>query len=199
MGCCESNTTYQTDPVDKYCGPWQPTKTCSQDFRHKCWMNVCNDKDSCPRKSLILDPTNTPFLQRAYEGKAEETLHQVVLKKGDVVRVTLINEDTHSSHPIHLHGHNFAILGVGVGTIDYSSLNLTNPLYHDSFQIMTDPHQNNWAVIQFEAKNAGSWFFHCHIDWHLGAGFATVFTTDPHLIPPPPQQLPTSCTCDFPL
>ncbi|KAI6010420.1 laccase [Pisolithus microcarpus] len=35
-------------------------------------------------------------------------------------------------------------------------------------------------VIRFVTDNAGPWFLHCHIDWHLEAGFAVVMAEDPH-------------------
>ena len=34
-----------------------------------------------------------------------------------------------------------------------------------------------------QTNNVGPWFFHCHIDWHLDAGFAVVFAEDVPDIP----------------
>ncbi|KAF5356721.1 hypothetical protein D9757_012523 [Collybiopsis confluens] len=34
------------------------------------------------------------------------------------------------------------------------------------------------VTIRFTTDNAGPWFLHCHIDWHLEAGFAIVFAED---------------------
>ena len=30
------------------------------------------------------------------------------------------------------------------------------------------------VTIRFRTDNPGPWFLHCHIDWHLEAGFAVV-------------------------
>lgn len=34
------------------------------------------------------------------------------------------------------------------------------------------------VTIRFKTDNAGPWFLHCHIEWHLSAGFAVVFAED---------------------
>jgi len=33
----------------------------------------------------------------------------------------------------------------------------------------------SWMVFRYYTGNPGTWFFHCHINWHLGAGFGAVF------------------------
>ena len=34
------------------------------------------------------------------------------------------------------------------------------------------------VTIRFTTDNTGPWFLHCHIDFHLEAGFAVVFAED---------------------
>lgn len=34
------------------------------------------------------------------------------------------------------------------------------------------------VTIRFRTDNPGPWFLHCHIDFHLDAGFAVVFAED---------------------
>ncbi|KAG1772115.1 multicopper oxidase-domain-containing protein, partial [Suillus occidentalis] len=34
-------------------------------------------------------------------------------------------------------------------------------------------------VIRWVTDNSGPWFLHCHIDWHLEAGFAVVMAESP--------------------
>lgn len=34
-------------------------------------------------------------------------------------------------------------------------------------------------VIRWVTDNSGPWFLHCHIDWHLDAGFAVVMAESP--------------------
>lgn len=31
------------------------------------------------------------------------------------------------------------------------------------------------VTIRFKTDNAGPWFLHCHIDWHMELGLAVVF------------------------
>ncbi|KAG6919825.1 hypothetical protein DXG01_000330 [Tephrocybe rancida] len=50
----------------------------------------------------------------------------------------------------------------------------------------------NVTVIRFFTDNAGPWFLHCHIDWHIELGLAIIFAEDPegteaHVKPIPPS------------
>ena len=66
-------------------------------------------------------------------------------------------------HPIHLHGHDFYILGQKEkATFDNSSiatLTFTNPPRRD---VAFLPNQG-WMVIAFPTDNPGAWLMHCHI------------------------------------
>lgn len=70
-------------------------------------------------------------------------------------------------HPIHLHGHNFWVIR-SAGSQTY---NFNNPVRRD---VVTTGFQGDNVTIRFVTDNAGPWFFHCHIDWHLRLGFAVV-------------------------
>ena len=75
-------------------------------------------------------------------------------------------------HPIHLHGHDFSVLGQGVGTFtDANTLNYANPPRRDVAMLPA----GGWLVIAFETDNPGAWLMHCHIGWHASEGFATQF------------------------
>ena len=37
------------------------------------------------------------------------------------------------------------------------------------------PEPCGWTEIQFEARNLGTWIFHCHIEWHISMGMSIVF------------------------
>ena len=63
-------------------------------------------------------------------------------------------------HPIHLHGHNFDVVRVA-GSSDY---NYANPVRRDVVNI-GGPSDN--VTFRFTTNNAGPWYMHCHIDWHL--------------------------------
>lgn len=60
-------------------------------------------------------------------------------------------------------------------------MSLKNPIRRDTVAIPG----NGYAVIQFRADNPGVWvypinqFFHCHIEWHLHAGLASLFVEAP--------------------
>ncbi|KAF9073365.1 laccase lcc6 [Rhodocollybia butyracea] len=76
-------------------------------------------------------------------------------------------------HPFHLHGHTFDIIR-SAGTADY---NYVNPPRRDVVSTGNGSPIDN-VTIRFTTDNAGPWFLHCHIDWHLEAGFAIVFAED---------------------
>ena len=87
----------------------------------------------------------------------------IKVKKGERIRFVMKNP-TMMSHPFHLHGHYFRVLGRP------GALNLENPPLKDT---ITVPAKDE-VVIQFDADNPGKWFYHCHIEWHLGIGMAVV-------------------------
>lgn len=84
---------------------------------------------------------------------------------------------------MHLHGHDFVILGVGTGTFNPSSninqLNFNNAPRRDVVTLLA----SGWAVIAFQADNPGAWLMHCHIAWHVGGGLSLQFLERPGDIP----------------
>jgi FtsP/CotA-like multicopper oxidase with cupredoxin domain len=81
-------------------------------------------------------------------------------------------------HPIHLHGHDFLVLGTGTGTpniIDTTeikkSLSFENPIRRDVAML---PSQG-WLAIAFKTDNPGAWLMHCHIAWHVSQGLSVQF------------------------
>ncbi|PCH36517.1 multicopper oxidase [Wolfiporia cocos MD-104 SS10] len=75
-------------------------------------------------------------------------------------------------HPIHLHGHSFYV----VRSAGNSSYNYENPVLRDTVSIGSSTTDN--VTIRFDTNNPGPWFLHCHIDFHLAAGFAVVMAED---------------------
>jgi iron transport multicopper oxidase len=59
-----------------------------------------------------------------------------------------------------LHGHDFFV----VRSAGNSTYNYDNPVMRDVVS-MGDTGDN--VTIRFFTDNAGPWFLHCHIDWHL--------------------------------
>ncbi len=92
----------------------------------------------------------------------------IELSKDQWVRMIFRNP-TSMDHPFHLHGHYFFVLGKP------GTLNLKDPVAKDTVNIPA----KGELVIQWQAKNPGRWFFHCHIEWHLEAGMARVIEIKP--------------------
>ncbi|CAH2074541.1 unnamed protein product [Thlaspi arvense] len=102
---------------------------------------------------------------------------------------------TKESHPMHLHGFNFYVLGYGFGnydpTRDARTLNLVNPQMRNTVAVPS----LGWVVLRFIANNPGVWMFHCHMDAHLPFGMITAFIvlngpTPETSLQPPPSNLP---------
>lgn len=121
-----------------------------------------------------------------------------ILDYYDTVEVVVNNFDS-GGHPIHLHGHNFQIVqrspaGAGV----YSGTPLdppATPIRRDVVKV----NAGGYITFRFIANNpdkyslnpfslpktladqepARVWAFHCHIDWHLIAGFFATFVEAP--------------------
>ncbi|GAM83354.1 hypothetical protein ANO11243_013410 [Dothideomycetidae sp. 11243] len=76
-------------------------------------------------------------------------------------------------HPIHLHGHDFFVLGNGAGTFNKSTanLNFNTPPRRDTTLLPGD----GWLALAFEANNPGAWLMHCHIAWHISEGLGVQF------------------------
>ncbi|KAG1733195.1 laccase, partial [Suillus paluster] len=96
-----------------------------------------------------------------------------VLEANKVVELTMLTAFYGAPHPIHLHGHNFDV----VQSAGSSSFNYVNPVRRDV--VSGGVLDNQQMVIRFVTDNSGPWFLHCHIDWHLEAGFAVVMAESP--------------------
>ena len=88
-------------------------------------------------------------------------------------------------HPIHLHGHDFLVLGrspavpqpFAIATrrfnpaTDTGSLNFNNPVRRDTTMLPG----NGWLALAFRSDNPGAWLMHCHIAWHVSQGLSVQF------------------------
>ncbi|KAI9758556.1 MAG: hypothetical protein M4579_003048 [Chaenotheca gracillima] len=75
-----------------------------------------------------------------------------------------------AAHPIHLHGHDFAILQQSDKPYwdPLVNLKVNNPPRRDVALLP----RNGYIVIAFKSDNPGSWLMHCHIAWHASSGLA---------------------------
>ncbi|RYY67097.1 MAG: copper oxidase [Chitinophagaceae bacterium] len=94
------------------------------------------------------------------DNKTVNEADRILIQKGEKVRLILTNNSM-MRHPMHLHGHDFRVLN---GQGDYAPLK--NVI--DILPMETDS-------IEFAANQEGSWFFHCHILFHMMAGMGRVF------------------------
>ncbi|MCJ1467290.1 hypothetical protein MMC07_005914 [Pseudocyphellaria aurata] len=78
--------------------------------------------------------------------------------------------DIPASHPIHLHGHDFALLQQSTRnlTVNPPKPKLDNPPRRD----VTLLPSGGYIIIAFKADNPGVWLMHCHIAWHASSGLA---------------------------
>ncbi|KAJ4704898.1 Laccase [Melia azedarach] len=99
------------------------------------------------------------------------------------------------SHPFHLHGYNFFVVGSGIGNFDPkkdpAKFNLVDPPERNTVGVPT----GGWSAIRFRADNPGVWFMHCHLELHTMWGLNMAFVVENGNSPeqsvlPPPKDLP---------
>ncbi|CAH7689399.1 multicopper oxidase-domain-containing protein [Phakopsora pachyrhizi] len=94
--------------------------------------------------------------------------------------IVINNLDSSIDHPLHLHGVDAHIVAhgpgkVGPGNLSSVAFKINNPLRRDTFVVGGGSH----LVIRLLARNPGVWILHCHIGWHLAAGFAGMIVMKP--------------------
>ncbi|KAI8605523.1 multi-copper oxidase [Dissophora ornata] len=120
-------------------------------------------------------------LFQANKGVSKFAKSQMVITLNQTQTIELIvNNYDEGSHPFHLHGHQFYVLGAGDGSYlpGRSAINTTNPLRRDTVTLQTF----GYTVLRFVSDNPGMWAFHCHIDWHMQAGLMMQFLSLPSVV-----------------
>ncbi|KAK5088674.1 hypothetical protein LTR05_002894 [Lithohypha guttulata] len=134
--------------------------------------------------SQVID-WSAPVLQSsvASVNQFDTARHIVSLPTANVWTYWVLQNQFFAPHPMHLHGHDFFILGTGTGTFSASAnlgqLNFTNPPRRDTVQLTSQ----GWAVVAFKTDNPGAWLLHCHISWHAAGGLSLGFLERPSEIP----------------
>ncbi|GER43512.1 laccase [Striga asiatica] len=121
-------------------------------------------------------------------------------------RVELVMQDTSilgaETHPLHLHGFNFFVVGQGFGNFDPredpKSFNLVDPVERNTVGVPA----GGWVAIRFLADNPGVWFMHCHLEVHTSWGLKMAWLVlngklPNQKLPPPPADLPKCCLNNF--
>lgn len=161
--------------------------------------------------------------QKACPDPAEfcSCIHTVELDLGDVVEFIFIDEaievqanhpckmtscvldppdscSNFSVNPVHLHGYNFAVVGMAklndsitasyVKSLDAQGKlprNLDNPPVKDTVTVPA----GGYTIVRFVADNPGTWMMHCHLEFHfhLGMRFLVKVGTWRDLPPTPPN------------
>ncbi len=97
-------------------------------------------------------------------GRAFPDTETLKVKKGERVRIRMINGGTSTIHPMHLHGHQFKVVAV-----DGNPVPLVAQLTRNTQPI----HPGETYDIEFIANNPGTWLFHCHELHHADGGMIT--------------------------
>ncbi|MDQ0813795.1 FtsP/CotA-like multicopper oxidase with cupredoxin domain [Streptomyces sp. B3I7] len=95
----------------------------------------------------------------AFDGKPYDPRQAHELRAGERVRLVLTNA-TKMWHPVHLHGHVFALTGTQDGPGARKDTAIVLP--------------GRTVVADFDAENPGVWMLHCHNAYHQEAGMMTL-------------------------
>lgn len=82
------------------------------------------------------------------------------VRKGERVAIVMRNL-TEMSHPMHLHGHHFQVVGIDGRQISGAM--------RDTVHVPA----KSQVTIVFDADNPGHWAMHCHNSYHMAAGMMT--------------------------
>ncbi|MBW0501215.1 hypothetical protein O181_040930 [Austropuccinia psidii MF-1] len=103
-----------------------------------------------------------------------------VLPEAGIWDIVVNNLDQALDHPFHLHGLDTCLVARGNGTLNETFAK--NLRYNTQTPLCKDVHVlpgGTFSVFRVVANNPGVWFWHCHMGWHLGAGFAAVIVLQP--------------------
>lgn len=161
--------------------PWVPNNVGSVDaFKSQVTslnVNVDNNVDSNGQNIVVWGINMTgimvqwekPTLSYAMQGDTDyPAVANLLALPNEGVWVYWIIQETQPgvvnlAHPMHLHGHDFYVLGTGQGTFDVNNdpqkLLYVNPPRRDTKILPA----GGWLAIAFQTDNPGAWLFHCHI------------------------------------
>ncbi|KAF8318764.1 hypothetical protein DL93DRAFT_2054111 [Clavulina sp. PMI_390] len=163
----------------------------------------CKTYRSPPTPSLLTALSMSPEDSRVIKtyGGADYSViygaqtHGVVLNHLEVVELVIRNWDD-GAHPFHLHGHEFQVIHISDdmnNPVALRSAKAMNPIRRDVVQVPAE----GAVTIRFRADNPGVWIFHCHVEWHLESGLASIFIEAPEQLRSRismPQLLLDQCT-----
>ncbi|KAJ7444378.1 laccase 13 [Mycena galericulata] len=139
-------------------------------------------------------PPTMPVLLQILSGAqlAQDLLPSVSmysLPPNKVIEISIPGGSPGAPHPFHLHGHTFHV----IRSAGNSTYNFKNPVIRDV--VSTGPDTTDLTTFRYSSgspssagteamlcrfvtDNAGPWFLHYHIDWHLDACLSIVLAED---------------------
>ena len=122
-----------------------------------------------PWKELKFDLTgNMNRYVWTLDNKTVSESDKIPIKKGENVRIILFNNSM-MRHPMHLHGHDFRVVGAQGENAPMKNIIDIMPMERDT--------------LEFAANEpGGDWFFHCHILYHMMSGMGRVFSYQDSLV-----------------
>jgi FtsP/CotA-like multicopper oxidase with cupredoxin domain len=118
-----------------------------------------------PRRPQIVREVPLTGDMRKYvwmmDNQVYPSITPITIPAGKRVLLVMRNQ-TMMSHPMHLHGHRFQVVGLD-GRWFAGAVRDT---------VLVPPGRT--VAITFDADNPGRWAFHCHNLYHLAAGMMTV-------------------------
>lgn len=195
--------------------PCPPGMTCVGPSGNKMASSVSNISFNTPTISLLqayYDHINgvyqanfpdNPVIRYSYTSVNPANKYSTVATEVRVLpfntTVQLVFQNTATlffeSHPMHLHGQSFWIVGSGSGnfvpTSDPAKFNLNNPPSRNTIAVPA----GGWVAVRFRAINPGVWYLHCHLDIHQSWGMSMAFVVQngagsAQTLLPPPSDLP---------
>ena len=114
------------------------------------------------------------FNMLTMNGKAFPGTAPLVARTGQRVRIRLGNLSAMDHHPIHLHGHQFRIVGTDGGDIEESAQ------WPETTVLVPT---GSTRTVEFVADEPGDWAMHCHMTHHLmnqmGHGLPNLIGVEP--------------------
>ena len=110
------------------------------------------------RTETITLTAGTNGYTHGIDGRSYPNATPITVREGERLRLQIVNA-TMMFHPIHLHGHTFALVGAGSARKD--TVNVL-PM--------------STVAVDVQADNPGQWMLHCHNTYHLETGMATVLS-----------------------
>ncbi|KAI7815036.1 laccase [Rhyzopertha dominica] len=139
-------------------------------------------------------------------GKNCECTHTVDIPLNAIVEVVLVDEvqSPNLSHPFHLHGYSFVVVGIGRSPDqNVKKINLKHALdldrrglLHRQFNLPPSKDtiavpNNGYVIFRFRADNPGWWLFHCHFLFHIAIGMNLIVHVGTQRdLPPVPPHFP---------